>query len=111
MGKYAIIYIYITYIYIYICIYVYIIYIYIFKQISTFNVLKHKKHMIYLKAQILSSFQKLYQCEIKLQTKMQITQQHNKSKLKILTEQNKRNNCQGKNIIMSTQKKIVSRLN
>ena len=30
----------------------------------------------------LSSFQKLYQCEIKLQTKTQITQQHNKSKLK-----------------------------
>ena len=30
----------------------------------------------------LSSFQKFYQCEIKLQTKIQITQQHNKSKFK-----------------------------
>ena len=29
-----------------------------------------------------SSFQKLCQCIIKLQTKIQITQQHNKSKLK-----------------------------
>ena len=38
---------------------------------------------------------KLYQCEIKLQTKIQITQQHNKSKLKI---RNKRNNCQEQNI-------------
>ena len=29
-----------------------------------------------------SSFQKLYQCEIRLQTKIEITQQHNESKLK-----------------------------
>ena len=52
MGKYAIIYIY----YIYMCIDVYKLYIYIFKQMSTFNVLKHKKHMIYLKAQIFICF-------------------------------------------------------
>ena len=35
--------------------YIYI-YIYIFEQMSTFNVLKHKKHMIYLKAQIFICF-------------------------------------------------------
>ena len=41
-----------------------------------------KTHVIYLKHKDFSSFQKLYQCEIKLQTKIQITQQHNESKLK-----------------------------
>ena len=40
------------------------------------NTQKHKKY------KYLSSFQKLCQCIIKLQTKIQITQQHNKSKLK-----------------------------
>ena len=45
-----------------------------------------KTHIIYLKSQLFISFQKLYQREIKLQTKIQITQQHNKSKLKSLTE-------------------------
>ena len=52
----------------------------------TFNVLLKymaKKTLIYLKKyNYFSSFQKLYQCEIKLQTKIQKTQQHNKSKLK-----------------------------
>ena len=46
--------------------------------------LDKKTHIIYLKSQILyfSSFQKFYQCEIILQTKIQITQEHNESKLK-----------------------------
>ena len=42
----------------------------------------NKKNKIYKKYKYLSSFQKLCQCIIKLQTKIQITQQHNKSKLK-----------------------------
>ena len=41
-----------------------------------------KKHKIYKKYKHFSSFQKFCQCIIKLQTKIQITQQHNKSKLK-----------------------------
>ena len=41
-----------------------------------------KTHKIYKKYKYFSSFQKLGQCVIKLQTKIQITQQHNKSKLK-----------------------------
>ena len=41
-----------------------------------------KTHVIDLNHKYFSSFQKLYQCEIKLQTKIQITQQHNESKLK-----------------------------
>ena len=60
-----------SYIYVYIYIYTYI-YIYIWI----------KKHKIYKKCKYFSSFQKLCQCIIKLQTKIQITQQHNKSKLK-----------------------------
>ena len=40
----------------------------------------NKKNIIYLKSQIyhkcFSSYQKLYQCEIKLQTKIQITELH-----------------------------------
>ena len=40
-----------------------------------------KTHIIYLKPPTFPSFQKLCQCQIKLQTKIQITQ-HNKSKLK-----------------------------
>ena len=39
-------------------------------------------HKIYSNYKYFSSFQKLCQCIIKLQTKIQITQQHNKSKLK-----------------------------
>ena len=35
-----------------------------------------KTHAIYLKAQMFISLQKLYQCEIKLQTEVQITQEH-----------------------------------
>ena len=56
--------------------------------------MERKKHIIYfyLKSQNFSSFQKLYQCEIKLQTKIQITQQHNKYKLK--------NTCRIKEIIV-----------
>ena len=56
-----------------------------------------------------SSFQKLCQCVIKLQMKMQITQQHNKSKLKKYL-QNKRNNCQGQSITVPLQKKIIRRI-
>ena len=41
-----------------------------------------KTHKIYSNYKYFSSFQKLCQCIIKLQTKMKITQQHNKSKLK-----------------------------
>ena len=52
-----------------------------------------------------SSFQKLCHCVIKLQMKMQIAQQHNKSKLKKYL-QNKINSCQGQNIIASRRKKI-----
>ena len=37
---------------------------------------------IFFNHKYFSSFQKLYQCENKFQTKIQITQQHNKSKLK-----------------------------
>ena len=42
----------------------------------------NKKTQIYKKYKYFSSFQKLCQCIIKLRTKIQITQQHNKSKLK-----------------------------
>ena len=41
-----------------------------------------KTHIIYLNHKYFSSFQKLCQSVIKLQTKIQIIQQHNKSKLK-----------------------------
>ena len=41
-----------------------------------------RKTVFYLKPHIFIFFQKLYQCEIKLQTKIQIPRQHNKSKLK-----------------------------
>ena len=41
-----------------------------------------KKKKNYSNYKYFSSFQKLCQCVIKLQTKIQITQQHNKSKLK-----------------------------
>ena len=41
-----------------------------------------KTHKIYSNYKYLSSFQKFCQCIKKLQTKIQITQQHNKSKLK-----------------------------
>ena len=53
----------------------------------------YKTHNL-LKAQIFhfSSFQKLCQCVIKLQTKIQITQQHNKSELK--------NTCRIKEIVV-----------
>ena len=47
-----------------------------------------KRHKIYKKYKYFSSFQKLCQCIIKSQTKMQITLQHNKSKSKN-TESNK----------------------
>ena len=46
---------------------------------------------------------------IKIQTKIQITQQHNKSKFKKYLR-NKINNCQDQNIIVSLQKKIVRRI-
>ena len=42
----------------------------------------NKKNKIYSNYKYFSSFQKLFQCIMKLQTKTQITQQHNKSKLK-----------------------------
>ena len=41
-----------------------------------------KTHKIYSNYKYFSSFQKLCKCIIKLQTKIQITQQHNKPKLK-----------------------------
>ena len=41
-----------------------------------------KTQIIYLKSQIFLFFSEAYQCENKFQTKIQITQQHNKSKLK-----------------------------
>ena len=41
-----------------------------------------KTQKIYSNYKYFSSFQKLCQCIIKLQTKIQITQQHNKSRLK-----------------------------
>ena len=41
-----------------------------------------KKNKVYSNYKYFSSFQKLFQCIIKLQRKVQITQQHNKSKLK-----------------------------
>ena len=66
---------------------------------------------IFFNHKYFSSFQKLYQCENKFQTKIQITQQHNKSKLKKKYLHNKRNNCQRQNIIVSLQKKIVRRIN
>ena len=61
-----------------------------------------QKNIIYLKSQIFLFFSealrvflffKLYQCEIRLQTKIQITQQHNESKLK--NTYNQRNSYQG----------------
>ena len=75
--------IYISY---YISIY-HITYIYIYKkcqlQICAFKYAWIKKtQKIYKKDKCFSSFQKLCQCIIKLQTKIQITQQHNESKLK-----------------------------
>ena len=39
-------------------------------------------HIIYQNHKCISSFQKLCQCVIKLQTTIQMNQQHNKSKLK-----------------------------
>ena len=68
------------------------------------NTQNHKKYKYF------SSFQKLCQCIIKLQTKIQITQQHNQSKLK-KNLQNKINNCQGQNVTVLLQKKIVRRIN
>ena len=56
-----------------------------------------------------SSFQKLCQCIIKLQTEIQINQQHNKFKLKN-TYRIKEINCQGQNITVSLQKKIVRKI-
>ena len=44
--------------------------------------MEKKNHIIYLKYKYFCSFQKLYQREMKLQTIIQVTQQHNKSKLK-----------------------------
>ena len=42
----------------------------------------NKKKKVYSNYKYFSSFQKLCQCIIKLQRKVQITQQHNKSELK-----------------------------
>ena len=86
--RYDMIYIYDKYIYIILYIYIsYYIYIYIYKkcqlQICAFKYAWIKKtQKIYKKDKCFSSFQKLCQCIIKLQTKIQITQQHNESKLK-----------------------------
>ena len=44
--------------------------------------MNRKTNKIYSNYKYLSSFQKLCHCIIKLQTKIQITQLHNKSKLK-----------------------------
>ena len=41
-----------------------------------------KTHGLFKITNISVFFQKLYQCEIRLQTKIQIAQQHNESKLK-----------------------------
>ena len=62
-------------------------YVCIFKQMPTLNVwleiYGQKNTHNLLKLQIISSsFQKLYQCEIRLQTKIQITQQYNESEFK-----------------------------
>ena len=77
------------YIYIYIGKFVYNIYIHThirnanFKCVhSSIYEIKNKTHKVYSNYKYLSSFQKLCQCIIKLQTKIQITQQHNKSKFK-----------------------------
>ena len=58
-----------------------------------------------------SSFEKFYQCEINLQRKIQVSQQHNQSKLNNKKIQNKRNNYHGQKTIMALQKKIFRRLN
>ena len=78
-----------TDIYIYISANLYIIYIYThirnanFKCVhSSIYEIKNKTHKVYSNYKYFSSFQKLCQCIIKLQTKIQITQQHNKSKFK-----------------------------
>ena len=57
------------------------------QEMPTLNVcveiyMNKKNTKIYSNYKYFSSFQKLCQCIIKLQTKIQITQQHNKSKLK-----------------------------
>ena len=80
-----------------------------FKYINKKNTKIIKIQKIPFLSEALSSFVfvKLCQCVIKSQTKIKITQQHNKSKLKI---QNKRNHCEGQNIIVSLQKKIVIRI-
>ena len=60
----------------YICI-IYIINAYAYNIYITYMEHGQKTHAIYLKAQMfLPSLQKLYQCEIKLQTEIQITQEH-----------------------------------
>ena len=46
------------------------------KKKHTQNLFKGTNHKYF------SSYQRLYQCEIQLQPKIQITQQHDKSKLK-----------------------------
>ena len=68
-----------------------------------------KAHIIFSNGKYFSSFQKLCQCVIKLQTKIQITQQHNKSELKN-TQRIKGNDCQGQNLIVPLQKKIIRRI-
>ena len=59
----------------YICI-IYIINAYAYNICITYMEHGQKTHAIYLKAQMFISLQKLYQCEIKLQTEVQITQEH-----------------------------------
>ena len=86
-------------------------YIYIFKQMPIFYVLLKymiKKHMIYVKVPIFCSIQKFYQCEIKLQTKIQINQQQSKLKN---TSRIKEIIAKGKIKIMSLQKEILRRIN
>ena len=79
----------------------------------TFNVLPKymvKKTHDLFKSTNICSIQKFYQCEIKLQRKIQINQQQSKLKKYF---QNKRNNCQGqnKNNITSKEDRQENKLN
>ena len=70
------------------------------------------KKTIYLKVQIyIFSFQKNYQCEIKLQTKIQIPQQHNLSKLKkynnVTSKEDRQENKLNKNCSKFTSKTVI----
>ena len=89
---YAIIYIYYMYI-LYIYIYIYI-YIYLFKQMPTFNVLfkiygEKATHNLFKITNISLLFGSFINVKWNYKQKYRLTQQHNKSKLEILTIQKK----------------------